>query len=156
MLSKDELFSQIIKDVTEVLRTNLSGAAKLKAICRVLKNKVEYYNWVGFYAVDKKKADELVLVSFVGEPTEHVRIPFGKGICGQAASLQKILVVQDVSKEVNYLSCSSRVKSEIVVPVFRNNSIVGELDIDSHVASSFTLQDEEYLAIIAKMVSELL
>ncbi len=156
MLSKDELLRQIIKDVNDVLKTNRSCAAKLNVICRLLNYKVDYYNWVGFYAVDKQKADDLVLVSFAGEPTEHIRIPFGKGICGQAASQQKIFVVQDVSKEHNYLSCSSKVKSEIVIPIFENNSLVGELDVDSHIASSFTLQDEEHLTIIAKMASELL
>ena len=91
----------------------------------------------------------------LGEPIEHVRIPFGKGICGQAASLQRVFVVQDVSKQANYLSCSSKVKSEIVIPIFRNNLIVGELDINSHVASPFTSHDENYLTIIAKMASEL-
>jgi len=150
------LFGPIITEITEILGTNLNAADKLKAVCRLLKSKVSYYNWVGFYAVDKEKADELVLISFEGEPTEHVRIPFGKGICGQAASLQRVFVVQDVSKEANYLSCSSKVKSEIVIPIFRNNLIVGELDIDSHIASPFTLHDEKYLTIIAELVSELL
>jgi L-methionine (R)-S-oxide reductase len=110
---------------------------------------------VGFYAVDMEQSKELVLSSFEGQPTEHIRILFGKGICGRAALLRKIFVVQDVSKESNYLSCSSKVKSEIVVPVFRNNEIVGELDIDSHLISPFTLDDEKFLTKIAEMVSEL-
>lgn len=156
MQNQDELFTLIIRDVTEILRTDLNDATKLKAICKLLKSKISYYNWVGFYAVDEERTNELVLVSFVGEPTEHVRIPFGKGICGQAASLQRIFIVQDVSKEANYLSCSSKVKSEIVIPIFRKNKVVGELDIDSHVASPFTLDDEKYLTIIAKMASEIL
>ncbi len=155
-MSKDKLFRLLIVEVTEILRTNLNGAEKLKAVCKLLKNKVPYYNWVGFYAVDKERTDELVLVSFEGEPTEHVRIPFGKGICGKAASLQRVFVAQDVSKETNYLSCSSKVKSEIVIPILRNNMVVGELDVDSHVASPFTLDDENYLTIIAKMAGELI
>jgi L-methionine (R)-S-oxide reductase len=155
MLEKEKLFKLIITEIIEILRTKLNDAAKLKAICKLLKNQVSYYNWVGFYAVDKEKTDELELVSFEGEPTEHVRIPFGKGICGQAASLQRVFVAQDVSMETNYLSCSSKVKSEIVIPIFRNNLIVGELDIDSHFASPFTLHDKKYLTIIAQMVSEL-
>jgi L-methionine (R)-S-oxide reductase len=143
-------------EVAEILQSNLNSVAKLKTVCKLLKNKVSYFNWVGFYAVEKERPNELVLISFEGEPTEHVRIPFGKGICGQAASLQRVFVVQDISKEANYLSCSSKVKSEIVIPIFRNAVIVGELDIDSHVASPFTLDDEKYLSIIAKMTSELL
>jgi L-methionine (R)-S-oxide reductase len=131
-------------------------ADKLKAICRLLRDEVSYYDWVGFYVVDKVKTNELVLRSFEGQPTEHIRIPFGKGVCGQAALLRKIFVVQDVSKETNYLSCSSKVKSEIVVPVFRNNEILGELDIDSHLVSPFTSDDEIFLNKIAEMVSEFL
>jgi len=154
-MSKDEQFKLLVVEVAEILGTNLNGTAKLLAICKLLKNKVSYYTWVGFYAVDKNRADELVLVSFEGEPTEHLRIPFGKGICGQAASLQRVFVVQDVSKQANYLPCSSKVKSEIVIPIFRNNLIIGELDIDSHAASPFTSHDENYLTIIAKMASEL-
>ena len=130
----------------------MSSVCKLRAICNLLKNNVSYYDWVGFYAVDKKTTEALVLVSFEGEPTEHVRIPFGLGICGQAALLKKTFVVQNVSKETNYLSCSSKVKSEIVVPIFRNGTVVGELDIDSHVVSPFTSDDETFLKRIAEMV----
>ena len=125
---------------------------KLKAICTLLKINFSNYNWVGFYAIDKERPNELVLVSFEGEPTEHMRIPFGKGVCGQAALTEKTLVVQDVSKETNYLPCSSKVKSEIVIPIFRNNEIVGELDVDSHIVSAFASDDESFLTEIAEMV----
>ena len=110
---------------------------------------------MGFYVIDKHRPNELVLISFEGESTEHVRIPFGKGVCGQAALIRKTLVVQDVSKEPNYLSCSPKVKSEIVIPIFRNKEIVGELDIDSHIASAFTLDDQAFLEEVAEIVSEL-
>jgi L-methionine (R)-S-oxide reductase len=96
-----------------------------------------------------------VLACFEGEATEHVKLPFGKGVCGQAALIGKALVAQDVSKEANYLSCNPKVKSEIVIPIFRNKEVIGELDIDSHVASAFTLEDQAFLENIAEMVSEL-
>jgi L-methionine (R)-S-oxide reductase len=133
----------------------MSRVEKLKAVCDLLKNNCSRYNWVGFYAVGEEKPMELVLVTFEGEPTEHVRIPFGRGVCGQAALIRKTLVVHDVSKEANYLSCSPKVKSEIVIPIFRNKKVVGELDIDSHVASAFTLADQAFLKDIAEMVSGL-
>ncbi len=126
---------------------------KLRAICRLLRDNVSFIDWVGFYLVDKARPRELVLGPFEGEPTEHVRIAFGRGICGQAASQQRTFVVQDVSMETNYLSCSSKVKSEIVIPIFRKRKLVGELDIDSHVASPFTVKDEIFLTKIAKLVS---
>lgn len=122
----------------------------------MLKNAVAYYNWVGFYAVDNQKPDELKLVVYEGRPTEHIRISFGKGVCGRAATLGKRIVAQDVSKESNYLSCNSKVKSEIVIPIFRNRKIVGEIDIDSYEASPFTVNDEILLKRIAEMTRELL
>jgi L-methionine (R)-S-oxide reductase len=150
------LFDFLLGRVGETVRSTMGRDEKLRAVCRLLKENVSHYNWVGFYVVDKKKPNELVLGPFEGEPTEHVRIPFGRGICGQAAKLRKAFIVQDTSKETNYLSCSARVKSEIVVPIFRNEEIVGEIDIDSHSLSPFTKEDEEFLKKIGEMVSGLL
>ena len=140
----------------EILKSTMDRDRKLEAICKLLKDNIGYYNWVGFYVVNKERSAELVLVSYMGEPTQHLRIPFGKGICGQAAMLRETIVVQDVSKEDNYLSCSSKVKSEIVVPIFRKDEVVGELDIDSHIVSAFTLEDEAFLKVIVEMVSAFL
>ncbi len=156
MVRKDGQYELLVKKVREILSANLDGNERLEAVCRLLRESIWYIDWVGFYLVSKDKPRELVLGPFEGEPTEHVRIAFGKGICGQAASLKRTFVVQDVSKETNYLSCNSKVKSEIVIPIFRNRRLVGELDIDSHVASPFTVKDEIFLEKIAKMASALL
>jgi len=117
---------------------------------------VPHYDWVGFYMVDAEKMNELVLGPFVGDPTEHVRIPFGKGICGQAAERGETFVVQDVSEQNNYLACSLNVKSEIVVPLIKDDKVVGELDIDSHEVGPFTDDDREFLEEIAGLVVKLL
>jgi L-methionine (R)-S-oxide reductase len=154
-ISKILLFNSLTEKTKDIVRSKINRVDKLKAVCNLLQNNCSYYNWVGFYAVDKERSNELVLVSFEGEPTEHVRITFGKGICGQAALIGKTVVVQNVSKETNYLSCSPKVKSEIVIPIFRNKEIVGELDIDSHVDSVFTQEDLAFLEDIAKLVSRL-
>ena len=143
-------------DAKQILNSELNRSDKLKAFCKLLKDNVCYYDWVGFYIINKQVPTELKLEYYEGEPTEHLRIPFGKGVCGQAALLRKTLVVQDVSKEDNYLSCSSKVNSEIVIPIFRNKVIVGELDIDSHTVSPFTSDDEVFLKDIAEMVGEFL
>lgn len=97
-----------------------------------------------------------MLGPFEGEPTQHTRIPFGRGICGQAAELRKTFLVQDVSKETNYLSCSANVKSEIVIPIFKNEEVVGELDVDSHALSPFNKEDETFLKKIGEMASRIL
>jgi len=155
MTENGEMFSLLTKRVGEILEGKLHGVEKLKAVCNLLKNNVSYYNWVGFYVVDRKRQNELLLGPFEGEPTQHVRIPFGRGICGQAAKLRRTFVVQDISKKANYLSCSAKVRSEIVIPIFKRGEVVGELDIDSHTLSPFTEEDETFLIKIGEMVSYL-
>lgn len=123
-------------------------------ICKILQDKIDCYDWVGFYMIDSKNKDELVLKDFIGEPTEHTRIKVGEGICGQAAKEKDTFEVPDVSKETNYLSCSPEVKSEIVVPIFKNYEVIGEIDIDSHEKDPFTEDDKKLLQKIAKLVEE--
>ncbi len=150
-------FEKILLDCKKILKDSTkSKEQKLSEICRLLASRVEHYDWVGFYLVDPNHPRELVLGPHVGEPTEHVRIPFGRGICGQAAESGKTFVVQDVSKETNYLSCSPKVKSEIVVHIFKNDKIVGELDIDSHELEPFTTNDEKFLEELCHEISTIL
>jgi len=153
---KRELSNFLAEKIREIVNGKLDRDGKMKAICKLLRDNVSDYDWVGFYLVDRTRENELLLCSFEGEPTEHVRIPFGRGICGQAAKLRETFVVKDVSKQMNYLSCSPKVRSEIVVPIFKNGEIVGELDIDSHTLSSFTNEDKAFLEKICGMVSKLL
>jgi L-methionine (R)-S-oxide reductase len=155
MMEKKDLFKSLTKRADAVLGSKLNRDEKLKAICKLLKDCVSYYDFVGFYIVDKKRK-ELVLGPFEGEPTEHVRIPFGVGICGQAANQQKTFIVQNVSEETNYLSCNANVKAEIVIPIFYKNEIVGELDIDSHTVSPFTMEDKFFLEKIGEKVAKLI
>ena len=125
-------------------------------VCQLLADRVPYYNWVGFYLVNPEKERELVLGPFVGDPTEHVNIQFGEGICGQSAETKRIFVVQNVCEVTNYLSCSPKVQSEIVVPILRGGKILGELDIDSHMLAPFSAEDEEFLSGIACILADLL
>ena len=155
MKEKRKRFGILTKVVRKIVDGKLDKGDKLKAICRLLIDEIPYYDWVGFYLVDATKEKELLLGPFEGEPTEHVRIPFGRGICGQAAEMKTTFIVQDVSKETNYLSCSPKVKSEIVVPIFKNGEIVGELDVDSRILSPFTEDDKAFLAKLSEMVSKL-
>jgi L-methionine (R)-S-oxide reductase len=129
--------------------------AALKEICALLHGGVPRYDWVGFYIVDPQKPRELVLGPFVGAPTEHVRIPFGRGVCGQAADRRETVVVQDVTQEANYLSCSVNVKSEIVLPLMKGGAVLGELDIDSHTPRAFTDADRNLLAAVCEIAAGL-
>ena len=129
--------------------------AKLQAVCRLIKDSADHYDWVGFYLV-AQSGRELVLGPYQGEPTEHARIPFGRGICGQAAQRGETFVVQDVAKEPNYLSCSPAVRSEVVLPIFKSARLVGELDIDSHTPAAFTDAEVALLERICEIVAPLL
>ncbi|MDH5495753.1 MAG: GAF domain-containing protein [Candidatus Bathyarchaeota archaeon] len=153
---KKKLLDFLTEKVRAIVNSKLDKDAKLEAVCKLLRDNIPNYDWVGFYFVDRVGQDELILGPFEGEPTEHLRVPFGRGICGQAAELKKTFIVQDVSKETNYLSCNPKVKSEIVVPIFKNGEIIGELDIDSHTLSPFTNEDKAFLEKICKIVSKLL
>ncbi|MFW5928145.1 MAG: GAF domain-containing protein [Thermoplasmatota archaeon] len=147
---------RIIDEVQGIIESPGDTDDKLQQICEMLSDEIDYYDWVGFYLVNEDKEDELELGPFVGDPTEHTNIGFGEGICGQAAESKDTYVVQDVSEEDNYLSCSVKVKSEIVVPIFKGGEIAGEIDIDSHELKPFTDEDEELLEEIAKRVSTII
>ena len=149
-------FEPLLKRVADILSLKQDRDSKLKAVCVLLREKVSHYDWVGFYFVDSSNENELVLGPFAGEETQHVRIPFGRGVCGRAAEKKKTVVVQDVSKENNYLACSLRVKSEMVVPILKNGRVVGELDIDSHQLSAFKEKDKRFLEEVSKLVANIL
>ena len=156
MMEKSALFRSLTEKADEIVKSKQDKDEKLKDICKLLKDNVSYYDWVGFYTVNPRRQNELLLGPFEGQPTEHVRISFGKGICGQAAELGKTFIAQDVSREANYLSCNPNVRSEIVSPIFKKGELVGELDIDSHTYSPFTDEDEAFLKRIGQKVSKLL
>lgn len=146
--------SQLLARVQEVVGGPGDRDEKLSAICEILRDGVPYYDWVGFYIADQ---DEKVLVlgPFVGDPTEHVRIPYGRGICGRVAQKTEPLIIDDVSGESNYLACSPGVKSEIVVPVFRDGRFAGEIDIDSHTRGAFSENDRVFLEEVSQSIAKL-
>lgn len=128
---------------------------RLLKICELLKNNVPHYNWVGFYFRNGNK-EELILGPYVGAPTDHTIIPFGKGICGQVAVSNQNFVVPDVSAQDNYIACSITVKAEIVVPIFVEGKNIGQIDIDSNTPDPFTEDDERFLEFVCAQVSTLL
>ncbi|MFK7832297.1 MAG: GAF domain-containing protein [Winogradskyella sp.] len=138
-----------------VAMQNLSIDERLLDICKLLEANISYYNWVGFYFKNGDK-DELKLGPYVGEPTDHTIIPFGKGICGQVAISNQNFVVPDVAAQDNYIACSISVKAEIVIPIFVNNENIGQIDIDSNTPDPFTEADERFLEFVCKEVATFL
>lgn len=158
-MEKETEITQILQQLPEKVREIVGNGGKrnmlLQKVCDLLKKEVPNYDWVGFYIVDPEKDRELILGPFTGAPTEHVRIPFGVGICGRAADLLQTFIVEDVSMETNYLACSVDVKSEIVVPVMKGGTFVGELDIDSHTESGVGEDDKKVLEDLCNILAPL-
>lgn len=128
---------------------------RLKEVCMLLQAHIDYYDWVGFYFANEKEKT-LHLKAFAGEPTDHTVIPFGKGICGQVAVSNKNFVVADVTAQDNYIACSITVKSEIVIPLFKDGKNIGQIDIDSHIADPFSEEDERFLEWVNAEVAKIL
>ncbi len=150
------IFKTLKSQVDTIVNTTKKPVnERLLDICELLEHHIEYYNWVGFYFRNGDK-EELILGPYVGEPTDHTTIPFGKGICGQVAVSNQNFVVPDVSAQDNYIACSITVKAEIVIPIFVNDKNIGQIDIDSNTPDPFTDEDERFLEFVCEKVSQIL
>jgi len=154
-MSELDLNSKISPILSEIRRA-ASDAPSLgslqKTVVEALSQNLSYYSWTGFYMLDPVDPDTLVLGPFVGDPTPHVRIPVTQGICGAAVASGETVIVDDVSADPRYLSCSIDTKSEIVVPIYAHGKIIGEIDIDSHDPAAFTEHDKTFLEGVAQIV----
>ncbi len=146
---------ELKKRLSVILESPQDTNIKLLKVCQLLDREISYYNWTGFYFKNGDK-DELALGPYVGAVTDHIIIPFGKGICGQVAVSGETFVVPDVHAQDNYLSCSIDTKAEIVVPIFKNGENIGQIDIDSHSIDPFTKEDEEMLKWLCEEVAKIL
>lgn len=142
-------FSILLEEMKEILATNKEP---LMSICKLLNKKVDHYNWVGFYFMNDKTRT-LEIGPYIGLKTDHTRIPYGKGICGQVANNAEIFVVEDVHQQDNYLACSLDTQAEIVVPLFLNEKLIGQIDIDSNDRSPFSTKDEDFLKSLCDLIS---
>ncbi|QYJ67176.1 GAF domain-containing protein [Flavobacterium litorale] len=148
-------FEALKQKVTDILHhDDTLRDEKLLQVCHLLKDNIDYYDWVGFYFKNGDK-EELLLGPYAGEATDHKVIPFGKGICGQVAVSNQNFVVPDVSAQDNYIACSITVKSEIVIPLFVEGENIGQIDIDSNVKDAFTAEDESFLEFVNAEVAKL-
>ncbi|WP_346880838.1 GAF domain-containing protein [uncultured Algibacter sp.] len=149
-------FEQLKQEVDHIVSdTKKTVDDRLLNICQILEKHITYYNWVGFYFINGNK-QELLLGPYVGAPTDHKVIPFGKGICGQVAVSNQNFVVPDVKEQNNYIACSITVKAEIVVPIFVDGKNIGQIDIDSNTIDPFTEADERFLESICEKVATII
>ena len=145
--SKKEQYEALIPQIKGLINGEPDLIANLANIAAALKEQFGWF-WVGFYLV---KNDQLVLGPFQG-PVACTRIAMGRGVCGTSWATAKTLIVPDVEKFPGHIACSSLSKSEIVIPLFHNNEVVGVLDVDSSELDSFDTTDQQYLEQIVSMI----
>ena len=148
---KQELSQRLIKDLENF--DTISGIELQKSLVQWLDEEVSYYNWTGFYFMNDEK-QQLEIGPYVGAYTDHTVIPYGRGICGQVAVSGKTFEVPDVHAQDNYLACSLATKSEIVIPIYKGEDLVGQIDIDSHQLDPFTQEDHDLLEAVANFVAQ--
>ncbi len=145
--SKEEQYLSLIPQIKGLIDGESDLVANLANIAAALKEQFNFF-WVGFYMV---KADELVLGPFQG-PVACTRIRKGRGVCGTSWSQENTIIVPDVEKFPGHIACSSISKSEIVVPLFKNNAVWGVLDVDSDQYNSFDEIDAQFLQKIVELI----
>ncbi|MEL0175659.1 MAG: GAF domain-containing protein [Cryomorphaceae bacterium] len=148
---KQELSHRLINELGNF--DTISGIELQKSLVQWLDEEVSYYNWTGFYFMNDEK-QQLEIGPYVGAYTDHTVIPYGRGICGQVAVSGKTFEVPDVHAQDNYLACSLATKSEIVVPIYKRENLVGQIDIDSHELDPFTQEDHDLLEAVANFVAQ--
>jgi L-methionine (R)-S-oxide reductase len=146
------VFREVVDEIERFSSTTSDVRALQEFTVHLIAERLPYYNWVGFYMLDPNDSNVLVLGPFHGAPTGHVRIPVTEGICGAAVAQGVTVIVDDVSADPRYLSCSIETKSEIVVPIRVRDGIVGEIDIDSHDLSAFGSDDRTFLEKCAALI----
>jgi GAF domain-containing protein len=140
-----------IESIDRILNRGGDADEVLRAVVDVLYERFEHYSWVGIYFVED---GALVLGPWQGpEPTEHARIAVGEGICGAAAASGETEVVADVGADARYLACFASTRSEIVVPIRWQGSVIAELDIDSDQPAAFGAEDRAFLELVAVRIS---
>ena len=145
--TKEEQYLSIIPQIEALLYGETDLIANLANVCAALKEQFGWF-WVGFYLV---KNGELVLGPFQG-PVACTRIKLGKGVCGTSWQKAETIIVPDVDQFPSHIACASASKSEIVLPLYKGENIIGVLDVDSEYLAHFDEFDGKYLNQIIKLL----
>ncbi|HEU0112987.1 MAG TPA: GAF domain-containing protein [Flavisolibacter sp.] len=145
--TKQEQYEALLPQVKGLLEGETDLVANLANVTAALKEQFNWL-WVGFYMV---KNNELVLAPFQG-PVACTRIKKGRGVCGSSWQQRKTLIVPDVEQFPGHIACSSLSKSEIVIPIIRNDDVLGVLDVDSSELNTFDETDQYYLEQIIGLI----
>lgn len=147
---KQKTYASLIPQISALCEGEKNPIANQANIVAALKQTFNFF-WVGFYWVDNE--EELVLGPFQG-PIACTRIKHGKGVCGTSWAENKTIVVDNVEEFPGHIACSADSKSEIVVPIVKNNVVIGVLDIDSNRLSTFDDVDHRYLKELCTWIGQ--
>jgi GAF domain-containing protein len=148
--SLDEKYLLLIKQIKNLLNKDDNLISNLSNLTAALKQTFDKISWVGFYLYDGSK---LYLGPFQGK-LACTEIKIGKGVCGTSAFQKITLIVPDVDKFPGHIVCDAESKSEIVIPILKNNQLYGVLDLDSTIYNAFDEVDRKYLEEIVIFLSK--
>ena len=149
--SKEERYKLLLPQIDALIKDEINFIANISNITSVLKYSFDNFLWVGFYFTDNNNPGELVLGPFQGR-VACTRIKFGQGVCGTSAEKKETIIVNDVNEFPGHIVCDSLSKSEIVVPVLKNDKVLGVLDIDSDYFGNFDETDNKYINKMLKNI----
>ena len=150
-MNKKEQYQLLLSQVKAMVKDESDPIANMANVAALIQEAFRFW-WTGFYRVIDK---QLVLGPFQG-PVACTRIGFGKGVCGTSWKERQTIVVEDVEQFPGHIACSSESKSEIVVPLYKGEEVIGVLDIDSEHLATFDETDQHWLEQIAEVVSAVL
>jgi L-methionine (R)-S-oxide reductase len=135
------------KEVIQELQNYVTSAPTAKAlmewIAKRLHEKMTRYNWVGFYLVDPTDSGYLIVGPYAGSFTPNARIALSNGLCGAAATMGKVVVVQDVSRDPRYLAGTSM-----------NKTLAAEMDVESYFVDTFTKEEQKFVEACADVIAK--
>lgn len=149
-LSKEEKYKTLIPQIKNLLSKEYKLISNLSNFIAVIKSNFNYVSWIGFYFYDGEK---LYLGPFQGN-VACINIEIGKGVCGTAAKTRETIIVPDVNKFDGHIFCDENSKSEIVIPIVKNNLLIGVLDLDSYDYDSFDEIDRKFLEELVLYLKE--
>ena len=147
-MDKNETYKLLLSQVKAIVKDESDPVANMANVAALIQEAFHFW-WTGFYRVIGK---QLVLGPFQG-PVACTRIGFSKGVCGTSWKERRTIVVEDVEQFPGHIACSSESRSEIVVPLYKGEEVIGVLDIDSEHLASFDATDQLWLEQIAEVIA---
>ena len=147
-MDKSDQYQLLLAQVKAMVKDETDPVANMANVATLIQEAFRFW-WTGFYRVI---GEQLVLGPFQG-PVACTRIGFGKGVCGTSWKERRTIVVEDVEQFPGHIACSSESRSEIVVPLYKGEEVIGVLDIDSERLATFDATDQLWLEQIAEVIS---